>query len=94
MGYVNVRKAAGAEVIPLHVGAGHRRALARMVEEPWGSKRELAERLGISTRTVDRWVQQGLPEAKWNEPGAWRQVGSRRRFMASAVMQWLDGQAA
>jgi excisionase family DNA binding protein len=53
--------------------------------EVWLSKRQLADGLSVSTRTVDRWIQQGLPVGR-----AWRQVGGRRRFLRSEVLLWLD----
>ncbi len=53
--------------------------------EAWVSKTDAAERLSVSTRTVDRWVLDGLPVGV-----AWRQVGGRRRFLMSEVMLWLD----
>lgn len=59
---------------------------APVVQERWRSKQQLAEVLSVSTRTVDRWVLQGLPA------GAWRYVGGRRRFLLSAVLAWLDVQ--
>lgn len=59
---------------------------APVVQEYWRSKQQLAEVLAVSTRTVDRWVLQGLPT------GAWMYVGGRRRFLLSAVLVWLDMQ--
>jgi HTH domain len=44
--------------------------------EPWITKRELAEHLGISTRWIDRRIQMGLPSTL---------LGNRRRFQLSAV---------
>jgi excisionase family DNA binding protein len=48
--------------------------------EPWITKRELAEHLGISTRWIDRRIQMGLPSTL---------LGNRRRFQLSAVEAWL-----
>lgn len=59
----------------------------------WVSKQELAAHLGISTRTIDRWVESGMPEDAFGHPGAWRYIGSRRRFMLDAVLLWLENVA-
>lgn len=56
--------------------------------EQWVSKAQVAARLSVSTRTVDRWVLAGLPMGR-----AWRQVGGRRRFLVSEVLVWLDSVA-
>lgn len=53
--------------------------------ERWVSKQEVADGLTVSTRTVDRWVLAGLPEGR-----AWRQVGGRRRYLLTAVFDWLE----
>ncbi len=53
--------------------------------EPEVSKRQLAERLGYSTRWVELRVREGMPS---------RMVGAQRRFRASDVEQWLKEKAA
>jgi excisionase family DNA binding protein len=49
--------------------------------EPFLTRSELADRLGLSVDTVDRLVKQGMPSETW---------GIRaRRFQYSAVTRWL-----
>lgn len=73
----------------------HPRLSARWVRDPgpWVSKKQVAAELGVSTRTVDRWVEYGLPMDTATESGAWRYVGSRRRYKLTAVLRWLDAPA-
>lgn len=48
--------------------------------ERYVDTRELAALLGVSERTVKRWVQEGAPSETW---------GLRaRRFLPSAVIAW------
>jgi phage terminase Nu1 subunit (DNA packaging protein) len=48
--------------------------------ERWIDAAELALTMGVSTRTVARWVSQGCPSDDW---------GMRcRRFQTSAVIAW------
>jgi hypothetical protein len=56
-------------------------------------KAEIARLFGVSTRTVDRWVERdGMPERTAGHPcGCWRQVGAVRRYYPSRVRSWLDG---
>lgn len=32
---------------------------------PWTRKRELAQHLGVSQRTIERWMKKGLPHRKF-----------------------------
>jgi hypothetical protein len=49
--------------------------------EPWMSKRELAEHLGFSVRWVEYRIAEGLPH---------RVFGGRIRVQPSAAMAWLE----
>lgn len=49
--------------------------------EPELSKRQLAERLGYSTRWVELRVNEGMPTSSIK--------GNQRRFLFSAVENWL-----
>jgi len=55
--------------------------LKRTPPEPFISRRELAELLGIHINTVDRWVAEGMPSHKW---------GKVRRFKASQCVEWAE----
>jgi excisionase family DNA binding protein len=48
--------------------------------EPWVSKRQLSEYLGVSTRWVNRRVVEGMPMLRF---------GSQPRFKISAVEAWV-----
>ncbi len=50
--------------------------------EPWLSRKRLAEHLGVSERTIQRWQTEGMPCI-----GRGRTV----RYRASAVEGWLGG---
>lgn len=50
--------------------------------EPWLSSAELAQHFRVSTRTVGRWVDAGMPCAV--PPG-----GGRRRFRVSECEAWM-----
>lgn len=51
--------------------------------ERYLSRRELADRLGIGLKSVDKLVNEGLPSHTW---------GLRtRKFLWSEVRRWLDG---
>ena len=63
--------------------AAHR--AGRDTGELWLSKRELAAHLGFSTRTIDRWVKDGLPCARF---------GTRLRFQRTVAEAWLRERAA
>lgn len=66
------------------------------VERPV-SKKELGEVLGVSTRTIDRWIAIGdrrrgkLPQDTVHRYGCWVQAGCHRRFYVSRVRQWWEG---
>jgi len=48
--------------------------------EPYLSRHELALAMGVSERTVDRWVVEGLPHETW---------GLRsRKFLLSETVRW------
>jgi hypothetical protein len=57
----------------------HLRVLSN--DDPWMSKRELAEALGFSVRWVEYRVREGMPH---------RVFGGRLRFQRVAVESWLD----
>lgn len=38
-----------------------RRRAPAAADEPWVSKRKVAEHFGVSTRTIERWMDRGLP---------------------------------
>ena len=49
-------------------------------EEPWVTRRQLAERMQVCERTVDNWVREGIPSETW---------GMRaRRFQVSRAVAW------
>lgn len=48
--------------------------------EPWITKQELAERLGMSQRWIEKQIHKGMPSQR---------LGNRPRFKASAVEAWL-----
>jgi phage terminase Nu1 subunit (DNA packaging protein) len=49
--------------------------------EPYIDAQTLAELMGVSTRTVKRWVVLGCPSETWG-------MAHVRRFRASEVMAW------
>jgi excisionase family DNA binding protein len=59
---------------PAPTSAGHDQA------EPWITKQELAERLGMSQRWIEKQIHKGMPSQR---------LGNRPRFKASAVEAWL-----
>jgi excisionase family DNA binding protein len=52
------------------------------MNRPLFSKRELAEHLSVSTRTIDRLCREGRLR--------FRRVGSRKRFSYDDVLAYLD----
>ena len=49
--------------------------------ERYVDRDELAKLMGVSPRTISRWLEQGMPSETW---------GIRtRRFMPSQCMQWV-----
>ncbi len=50
------------------------------VPERWLSKKMIAEYLGVTVRTVERWQHAGLPH---------RRVGGVNRYRASEVDSWM-----
>lgn len=48
--------------------------------ERYIDRAELAQLMGVSTKTVDRLVAQGMPSVTWGK--------RTRRFRASIAMQW------
>jgi predicted DNA-binding transcriptional regulator AlpA len=63
----------GASVVPFPRSA---------LQEPWLSKRQIADYLGRSTRWVELRVREGLPS---------KMIGGRRGFKLSEVEAWIDG---
>lgn len=63
------------------------------------SKKDTASLLGVSTRTIDRWVLHGcrqrglgpMPRDTTSEYGCWMMAGCHRRFYLTRVRRWLDG---
>jgi excisionase family DNA binding protein len=56
----------------------------RAVPEPFITRRELAELMGVSVRTIDGMVARGMPSVCW---------GIRaRRFRASEALAWARAQ--
>jgi hypothetical protein len=48
--------------------------------EPWITRKELAVRMGVSVRTIDRLTSAGMPSVTW---------GSKtRRYRASQAISW------
>jgi excisionase family DNA binding protein len=54
---------------------------ARSGDEPWLSKKQIAEHLGYSERWVDYRIRDGLP---------CKRLGNRWRFRRSEVETWLS----
>lgn len=49
-------------------------------------KKQLSDLLGVSERTIERWVAEGLiPYIRLPKRGAWAEI----RFMRSNVLKWL-----
>lgn len=53
--------------------------------EAWVPEPVLARHLGVSTRTLRRWRQAGMPSQRW---------GGNRRYRISVAEQWLQQQEA
>lgn len=54
------------------------------------SRKDIAELFGVSTRTVDRWVERdGMPEEIHESYGCWVRSGCHKRFYPSRVREWL-----
>ena len=56
------------------------------LNEPWVSKARVAEHMGVSTRTVTRWMYE---HAMPFDPGPWE--GAHPRFRLSEVEAWRGG---
>jgi phage terminase Nu1 subunit (DNA packaging protein) len=68
------------------VGEVVRFPTARGAVEPFVTRRELARIMGVSERTVARWVAAGIPSETW---------GLRaRRFQPSRCQAWVRDRAA
>jgi excisionase family DNA binding protein len=52
-----------------------------MTAERYITAAELAELMGVSERTINRWVAAGMPSETWG-------MARTRRFLASQSMQW------
>jgi excisionase family DNA binding protein len=73
---------ASAQVIDFQQARARRVARAN---EPWVGKPEIAAHLGVSLRTVERWMaERGLPFRKRFEHGV-------VRFRVSEVDEWMEG---
>jgi excisionase family DNA binding protein len=49
-------------------------------------KKQLSDLLGVSERTIERWVAEGrIPYIRLPKRGAWAEV----RFMKSNIIKWL-----
>jgi len=49
-------------------------------------KKQLSDMLGVSERTVERWVAEGrIPYIRLPKRGAWAEI----RFMKSNILKWL-----
>jgi excisionase family DNA binding protein len=49
-------------------------------------KKQLSDMLGVSERTIERWVAEGLiPYIRLPKRGAWAEI----RFMRSNILKWL-----
>jgi hypothetical protein len=57
--------------------------------EPWVSKRQLAMHWGVSTKTVERRVREGMPSRPPEESPT-----NRRMFRISDCDDWLKARAA
>lgn len=53
----------------------------RAGNEPWLSKKQIADALGFSVRWIEYRVQEGMPH---------KTIGGRLRFQRSTVEAWLD----
>ena len=49
--------------------------------ERYVKPRELAELMGVSRRTIDRWLAQGMPSETWG-------MRRTRRFLPSQAIAW------
>lgn len=52
--------------------------------EPFVTREQLAHVMGVSTRTIDRMVAQGMPSVTWGR--------RTRRFRASTAIAWAQSQ--
>jgi phage terminase Nu1 subunit (DNA packaging protein) len=52
--------------------------------EPYVSRAQLAEHMGVSVDTIDRLVKQGMPSETWGR--------RTRRFRPSIAIAWARGQ--
>jgi phage terminase Nu1 subunit (DNA packaging protein) len=62
------------------------RVLATREVEPYVTRAELASLMGVSVRTVDRLVCDGMPSVCWGR--------RTRRFKASIALQWAKSRDA
>jgi hypothetical protein len=52
-------------------------------QEPYVDGRELAKQMGVSTRTIKRWVALGMPSETWG-------MTRTRRFLPSRAIAWAQ----
>lgn len=57
--------------------------------EPWVSKQQLVAHLGVTPRTIERWINLGMPCLKLGGD-----LRSRVRFKITEVEAWLGDRAA
>lgn len=57
--------------------------------EPWITKAQLCQHLGVTPRTIERWVDDGMPCLKLGD-----NKRSRIRFKLTQVESWLGDRAA
>ena len=70
-----------AQVIDFQQARARRTARA---SEPWVDKRTVARHLGVSPRTVNRYMDRGMPFRR-------RFEHSFPRFQLGAVEEWMEG---
>lgn len=73
----------GGEVLSLDAARKRRTQQEARASEQLLSKQRLAEALGVSPRTIDRWAEKGMPVALrlWGGSGA-------PRYQLSACVEW------
>lgn len=75
-----------AQIIPLPRAASA--MPPQMDPRQWGSKKQAARKLGVSTKTLDRWVNRGLPRFPDDPDGLWTYKGGYRVFKISHLSEF------